>query len=144
MHRIYQIVLGLVLFLITASTCAAAQSVDVDLTTLSSTVRFGEVFNMMTSPEDYLGRTVRMRGNLAVYVDEDEEGKPIPEHTYYTCEIPDAAACCSQGLEFVLADPPSRPDEWPAQGSEITVVGRFFIEEQQGLIFCRLVDAVFE
>ena len=46
---------------------APAVSVDVDLTTLSSTMVYAEVFNMMMSPDDYIGKTIRMTGIFTVY-----------------------------------------------------------------------------
>ena len=39
----------------------------VDLTVLSSTMIYAEVYNMMVTPQDYVGRTVTMRGQFAVY-----------------------------------------------------------------------------
>ena len=35
---------------------------EVDLTTLSSTVVYSEVFNMVNTPDDYVGKTVKMEG----------------------------------------------------------------------------------
>ena len=46
-----------------------AGKVDVDLTVLSSTMVYAEVFNMMMSPDDYIGRTIRMTGIFTVYQD---------------------------------------------------------------------------
>ena len=54
---------------------APAVSVDVDLTTLSSTMVYAEVFNMMMSPDDYIGRTIRMTGIFTVY--QDPETKQV-------------------------------------------------------------------
>ena len=46
-------------------------SVDVDLTTLSSTMVYSEVFNMMMEPIAYEGQTIKMDGNCAIYTDEE-------------------------------------------------------------------------
>ena len=44
--------------------------VDVDLTVLSSTMIYSEVYNMMYYPENYIGKTVKMEGQFAFYLDE--------------------------------------------------------------------------
>ena len=59
-----------------------ASDIDIDLTTLSSTMVYSEVYNMMNSPEKYVGKMVRMNGKFAVY--------KYPERNYYTCIIKDA------------------------------------------------------
>ena len=46
----------------TAPTTDTAESNFVDLTALSSTMVYAEVFAMMSSPEDYVGKTVKMQG----------------------------------------------------------------------------------
>ena len=58
---------------------------------------YSEVYDMMYDPDKYMGKTVKMSGWAAVY--QDGEGK-----LYYACVVPDATACCSQGLEFELED----------------------------------------
>ena len=70
---------------------------DVDLTTLSSTMVYSEIYNMMYEPDRYLGKRIKMNGRFAVYEN------PNTGAVYTACIIMDATACCSQGLEFVLA-----------------------------------------
>ena len=89
----------------------------------------------MCTPEDYNGRTVTMRGQFAISEDPDS-GK-----RYYACIIQDALACCTQGLEFVLAGEHTYPDDYPELGSEITVSGTFELYEEGDIRYCRLVDA---
>ena len=43
--------------------------VDIDLTKLSATMVYSEVFNMLYTPEDYLGKTVNMEGTFTEYYD---------------------------------------------------------------------------
>lgn len=116
-------------------------AVDVDLTTLSSTMVYSEVYNMMVSPESYVGKAVKMRGQFALYQSVDENGNLIPDQIYFACVIADATACCSQGLEFILAGEHSYPDDYPELGTEITVVGTFQTYEENGYMYCHLVDA---
>ena len=76
---------------------------------------YSEVYNMMDSPENYLGKTVRMRGPFAFA---EGDGR-----YYFACIISDATSCCAQGIEFIPRDERVFPDEYPEKGKEITVVG---------------------
>ena len=81
---------------VTTTPDTQSEGVDVDLTKLSSTMVYSEVYNMMVTPDKYVGKTVRMRGQFALYEDAESGAR------YFACIIADATACCSQGLEFVL------------------------------------------
>lgn len=112
---------------------AAAENIDVDLTALSSTMVYSEVYNMVYTPTDYLGKTVKMRGQFAVY---EGDGR-----NYYACLIADATSCCSQGIEFVVQDARTYPDDYPALGTEVTVVGTFDTYQEGDNTYCQLIDA---
>lgn len=103
-----------------AAWAAERGKVDVDLTALSSTMIFGELFNMTTNPEQYLGKTVKVRGAYtSTHSDETN-------NDYHFVVVADAAACCQQGMEFILngsQDPGGYPD--PAAQTRIEVVGVF-------------------
>ena len=49
-----------------------APGVDVDLTKLSSTMVYSEVYNMVNTPEDYTGKTVRMTGSFNLWHDPEK------------------------------------------------------------------------
>lgn len=117
---------------------AQTQDVDIDLTKLSSTLVYSEVYNMMVSPDQYLGRTVRMKGQFAVYED------PQSNSVYFACVIDDATACCSQGLEFVLEDSYTYPDDYPSLGTEISVTGEFQTYMEDSNLYCHLIHATLE
>ena len=110
---------------------SSTEGIDIDLTQLSSTMVYSEVYNMMMAPEDYIGKTVKMSGAYATYHD-DATG-----NDYYACIIQDATACCTQGMEFVLADG-NYPTE---EGSEVTVSGVFDIYTEGEAQYCTLRDA---
>ena len=112
--------------------------VDIDLTELTSTLIYGEVYNMMMVPEDYIGKTVRMEGDFYTFFDE------IQNQYYFACVIQDATACCAQGIEFVLAGNYTYPDDYPEEGSHITVSGVFDTYEDEEYIYCTLRNAVIE
>lgn len=124
-----------------AAESQSAGKPDVDMTKLSSTMIYSEVYNMMYAPNNYIGKTVRMNGQFAIYRAADENGAPIPDQIYFACVIADATACCSQGLEFVLAGEHSYPDDYPEVGEEITVTGTFELYTENNLQYCRLRDA---
>ena len=109
--------------------------IDVDLTKLSSTMVYSEVYNMMVSPDKYIGKTVKMNGAFAFYED------PETKKQYFACIIADATACCSQGLEFILTGEHTYPNNYPEVGSEITVTGTFELYTENGFQYCRLTDA---
>ena len=125
----------------TSDPVQSAGGIDVDLTKLSSTMVYSEVYNMMYSPDDYVGKTVKMEGQFAIYQATDENGALIPDQIYFACVIADATACCSQGLEFVLAGEKTYPDDYPELGSEINVTGVFQLYDENGTTYCHLVDA---
>lgn len=121
-------------------TTDTAESTFVDLTALSSTMVYAEVFAMMSSPEDYVGKTVKMQGIFSkgqLYA----AGSLNDGGTVFACVIQDATACCAQGIPFELAGNHTYPQDYPELGDAITVVGTFEIHEQEGMEFCRLRDA---
>ena len=118
--------------------------IDVDLTTLSSTMVYAEVYNMMINPNDYIGKTVKMRGAFGIGYSCKEDGTMDENTLVYACVIADATACCSQGIEFILSGEHTYPDDYPELGSEITVVGTFATYEEYSMLFCTLTDAVME
>lgn len=124
----------------TAPSKGTGGSAFVDLTALSSTMVYGEVFAMMSSPEDYVGKTVKMQGIFSkgqLYA----AGSLNDGGTVFACVIQDATACCAQGIPFELAGDHTYPQDYPELGDTITVVGTFEIHEQEGMQFCRLRDA---
>ena len=121
----------------------AAESTFVDLTTLSSTMVYAEVFAMMSSPEDYVGKTVKMQGIFSRGQLYAADGSLSDGGMVFACIVQDATACCAQGIPFDLAGDYEYPQDYPELGAEITVEGVFEIHEQDGLEFCRLRDAEF-
>lgn len=114
---------------------SSTEGVDVDLTTLSSTMVYSEVYNMMIMPEDYMGKTIKMNGIFSYMTDE------TTGNVYYACIIMDATACCSQGIEFELAGDYTYPDDYPEIGGDITVTGTFDVYEEDGYKYCTLRNA---
>ena len=119
----------------------SAGKVDVDLTVLSSTMVYSEVYNMLyNDPAHYLGKTVKARGTFSIY-QLVTDGVLQPDPVSYACIISDAAACCAEGMEFVLEDDLAYPDDYPELGAEITVIGEFQSYEENGMTWYHLVNA---
>ncbi|MBQ9543987.1 MAG: hypothetical protein IJV00_02530 [Clostridia bacterium] len=120
---------------VAAPATGAVQSdrIDVDLTQLSSTMVYSEVYSMLTEPEIFLGKKIKMKGSFA-YAQGDGR-------YYFACIIADATACCSQGIEFVLGEERSFPDEYPGVGEEITVEGIFDTYYEGENRYCQLINA---
>lgn len=112
--------------------------VDLDLTQLSKTMVYAEVYNIMVEPESYVGKTIRMNGDYYIYKDE------TTGQQYYYCVIRDATACCAQGIEFELTEDYKFPEDYPEEGAFVTVSGRFDTYMEDDLLYCTLRDAVLE
>ena len=126
----------------TAADDAGASTGDfIDLTAMSSTMVFAEVFNMTTHPEDYVGKTVKMQGIFSTGKLYAQEGTLEDGGTVFACIIQDATACCAQGIPFDLAESRAYPEDYPELGAPITVTGTFEICTQDWLEFCRLSQA---
>ena len=113
--------------------------VDFDLTAMSSDMIYATVYQMMSVPEQYEGKTFRMEGNFyATYYE------PTQKYYYY-CIIQDATACCAQGMEFVWEDGThTYPDEYPSDDAYVEVEGIFETyheDEDENLLYCRLANA---
>ena len=111
----------------------SAQSDMLDLTKMSATMIYAEVFNMLIAPEAYLGKDIKISGYFQVYTN------PAETERYYAIIIPDATACCQQGLEFVWEGEHSYPEDYPEIGAKITVIGKYEIEQMDdGIEYCFL------
>ena len=117
---------------VTCSNFARAAAVDIDLTKMSSTMVYSTVFNMVNNPTNFVGKTMRMRGEYTTY--------PISaSETIHACLVRDAAGCCSQGLEFVLSN-----GNYPTGANEITVVGTIAVQKISGKYVCYLKNSTLE
>ena len=117
------------------------ETVDYDLTQMSSDMVYATVYQMMVTPEEYEGKTFRIDGNFyATYYEATKK-------YYYYCIIQDATACCAQGMEFIWDDGSHiYPDEYPEDNAEIVVEGTFetYREDGDENLYCRLSDAILQ
>ena len=102
----------------------SSEGVDVDLSSLSLTMIYGEVYNMTTYPEQYYGKTIKVKGVFNHYQD------PATKEVYSTLIIYDEAACCMIGFGINFSDEANMeyPLDYPNINEEVTLIGEF----QQG------------
>ena len=112
---------------------ASVSKCDFDLTTLNTTVAYSQVTNFWQEPDDYMGKTIKIRGTFNVITDNGRN--------YYSCNIGDATACCTAYLEFILKDDLKYPDEYPKIGDTITGMGEFETYLEGENMFCQLKNA---
>ena len=128
------------------------EKIAVDLTKMSSTMVYAEVFNMLIMPEEYNGKIIKVRGTFSTFV---PNGK---KDAVTTVVVSDALGCCKQGLEFVFAGDSSdrggaagslstentdsaasassslKKQDLPAEDQEIEIIGRFILTQtEEGL-----------
>ena len=112
------------------------EKVDVDLSVLSGTMVYAEVYRIMSAPSDYVGKTIKIKGtyNASYY---------SPTQKYYSYVlVADATACCAQGFEFEWTGK-SYPEDYPENGETIEVVGVFGSYDELGLTYYSLtVDSL--
>jgi len=112
----------------TAKEVSSSTDKELDLTLLSSTMVYSEVYNIVYTPEDYIGRTIKMRGQYYYAYNEETERE------YHFVLIDDAAACCQQGLEFIVKD----ENAYPKDGAEVEVTGVFESYDEDGTTYYRI------
>ena len=114
-----------------------ATAIDVDLTAMSSTMVYAEVYNILTNPDEYFGKIIKMSGPYyASYYD-------VTGQFYHYVIIEDAAACCQQGLEFIWSGKHNYPDDYPEDNVKIEVAGAFEQYDELGVTYYYLgVDEI--
>ena len=122
----------------TAVSQAAERPVDLDLTNISGTVVYSQVYDMMVEPENYMGLRIKMKGSFSYYRD------PDTKQEYFAAVIADATACCAQGIEFVWEGEHSYPWDYPPLDTEITVTGTFGTYFEGDYMYIQLADAQVE
>ena len=127
-------ILLLCLALLACGAALAEKPVELDLSVLSGTVVYSQVYDMMMEPERYMGMQVRMKGSFSYFQD------PSTMKEYFAVVIADATACCAQGIEFVW-DGHKYPEDYPPLDTELTVTGTFNTYEENGLTYLQLKDA---
>lgn len=104
--------------------------IDVDLSKLSGTMAYAEVYHMMVYPEEYIGKTIRIRGPYYASYLEDTD------MFYHYVIITDATACCESGIEVIWDNNEHvYPDEYPENMTEVEATGIFNTYEENGYTY---------
>ena len=117
---------------IETTTTPAPSKVDLDLTKMSATMIYSTIFDMLVMPEDYVEKIIKLSGWFETYTN------PQTGEMYYAVVVPDATACCQQGLEFVWKGNHAYPDDFPKPGQNITVTGIYKMIENDGVTYTYL------
>lgn len=108
---------------------AESSAAEIDLTSMSSTMVYSYVFNMVNAPDDFIGQRFKIRGTY------DEQYWDQTNLTYHYIVIADATACCAQGLEFVLTAPNAA---YPQVGQEFEISGIFGTYVENGILYIQI------
>ena len=117
---------------IETTTTPAPSKVNLDLTKMSATMIYSTIFDMLIMPEDYVEKIIKVKGWFETYMD-TKSGE-----LYYAVLVPDATACCQQGLEFIWKGNHAYPDDFPKPGQNITVTGFYKMIENDGVTYTYL------
>lgn len=92
----------------------------IDLTKLSDSMVYAELYVILTNPQEYLGRMISMKGEYFEYFNE------VSDSYNFFVLTTDEDGCCQTGLEFVVDnDKIKYPEDYPKEKSTIEVTGIF-------------------
>ena len=110
-------------------TTAHSDKPDFDLTKMSATMIYSTIFDMLIMPEDYVEKVIKVKGWFEVYTN------PETAEVFYAVVVPDATACCQQGLEFTWPGDHHYPADFPELGKDITVTGTYKLIDKDGFTY---------
>ena len=84
-------------------------AVDIDLTALSGIMVYSEVNSMISFPDNYIGKTVKMQGQFTIYQATDENGAFIPDKMFFACMMPMPPPAAHRGWSLPSPESPSIP-----------------------------------
>lgn len=120
MKRIKYLTAVLLTVALLAGCGGGGDSSVVDMTVYSSTMRYSQLVDMLyENPEEYLGKEIKVCGSFDIY-HSDKTGEDL-----LFCVVLDSTACCSEEIEFVLAEGQSYPEDCPEPDEWVTVQGTF-------------------
>ena len=130
MKKLIALLLALVCLSCFASCGKDEDSMYLDISEMSTTMAYTQVYNMTNFPEAFTDKTIKMKGVLAT-----DEG-----NTSYFCGVVDEAACCAAYMEFAWAGEHAKED-YPALGTIVTIEGKFSTYVENGNTYTKLIDA---
>lgn len=112
-------------------------SVDIDMTVMSTTMMYSELYLILIDPDSYVGQTIKIKGQYftSFYKDTNKY--------YHYVVVSDATACCTQGIEFIWNGDHTYPDDYPKNETMIEVQGVLDIYYEDDYEYCYLaVDEI--
>lgn len=107
--------------------------VDLDMSVLSDTMAYAQAQIVSQSPQDYIGKVIKVKGKFGVSVGSAQN--------YYACLVGTDSTCCYVPIEFLWAGDHSYPADYPEQGADITVTGTFGTYKEGENEYIQLSDA---
>ena len=114
--------------------------IDVDLTKMNANMIYSYIFEMVVDPDSYVGKTIKVNGFFYSVVDENTGER------YFAVIIPDALACCKQGMEFKWLGNHTYPQDYPAEEQQVTITGTYrttFLNDEISYSYLEVSDLEF-
>jgi len=134
------ILLCLVLLLCLPGIPAFAQEekIDLDLTMMSETMVYGIMFDVIASPERYVGQRMRLPGEYEGFKD------AVTGEVEHTIIFFDSSGCCEVDMNFTLDETYVYPQDYPRSGRKMTLVGVLSIVGEGKDAVCRIDGGTLE
>ena len=111
-------------------------NIDIDLTRANSNIIYGQIAQMLATPEEYVGKMIKLSGTFLAYDPAPDSQANVDK--YFAVMVADAAACCQQGMEFIWPGH-NYPDQFPAQYANMTITGKFQTYTENGKVYCQII-----
>ena len=112
---------------------AETVEVDLDLSTMTTSIAYAQMVAILREPAAYVGKTLRIAGSFN-YSELRQRAVII---------VADKSACCETSLDFITAQDLAYPDDYPGLYKRFTVVGTLTASEEAEIGYL-LADAVIE
>ena len=127
---IYSLIISCIILLVFitlgVSKQVSAQPDYIDLTKMNTNLVYSYVTNMVNSPNEYEGKTVKITGKYSY-------NENLQNHTI---TVLDTLGCCSQSIEFELQD-----KNYPTDNKSINIEGIFSTYKVNNQTLAKIVDA---
>ena len=135
MKRLFAILLCLAL--LTSAALAEGISVDVDFTRMDAESAVNTLYDMLDTPEESQGRTVRLKGIAYAFEGYDDEAAMY----FLAVDDPTASCCGGLQLEFIPTLLPVGVTGFAMDGEEVTVTGTLDFYDDDGYTDLRIINA---
>ena len=143
MKKFYLMFLSLIMVIVMSfNACAAANAtkatkkedkIDYDLVQLKGQMLYSQVVNIMEDPDTYVGKRVRLIGNMGIIDGADNK-------KYFIVNVGDVTSCCTTGLEFVIKGGSEKVEDYPEVGKKVRVNGVLESYKEGTQTYLHLVD----